>query len=129
MEANLTKFNKFEAISNELTQKVIDITIKTPMDLITANALKKTIQENMKELEDMRTFIKKPFLDACTTIDNRGKELNFPFEEAKNALAKKLLTYEEEQEKKRMAEQKRINDIKIAISKLDTSEKIHAFDL
>ena len=117
LETKLKKFNVFEAKGMEVKTKADNIIIKTPEDLQPANWVFKECQTLEKETEAVRVWLVKPLRDEVTEINNFVKNILMPVDEAKLVVKKKILDYNEEQEKIRAEEaeieRKRLETIRL----------------
>jgi len=91
--------------------KVEVIKIETFEDTENAKIILKECTDLEKKIEDTRTSITKPVNDMLKQINNMAKEVAIPVNEAKNALKKKIIDFNEEQEKIKKAEDERIQRI------------------
>lgn len=92
----------------ELSQGVA---IASDEDLKAANELKKRINTHSKTVKEMRLELTRPIDRVKAFLLNREKEILSPLDEAKNSLAGKMLTYEEEIERQQRIRQARIDDL------------------
>lgn len=88
----------------------------------TAKKLRQEITSWKTSVEDARSKIKAPVLELWRQIDSRAKFLSDPFEKMKEEVNQKIYSYEEEDRKRKEAEQKRIDDI---ISKVNSFNNLN----
>lgn len=107
----MKEFNPFILAWTEL-QKIVDqIEIKSFDDIETAKDILKDCTDLEKKIEDTRTSITKPINDMLKSINNLAKEVSIPVNEAKLNIKKKIVDFNERQEKLKKQEAERIDRI------------------
>lgn len=94
-----------------LNDKVKSLEIREFEDIETAKTMLKECNELEKRIENTRTQITGPVNEALKKINNMAKEIALPVNEAKLTLKKKILDWNEEQERIKKAEEERIQNI------------------
>lgn len=110
-EKMLKEVSPLEQKSIELLEKSTLQTVTNDTTLAKAVALKKEINAHSKFIKDSRMALTRPLDDMKKLIMEKESEVTLPLEKAKAGLADKILTYEEELEKIRLAEEQRIDAI------------------
>lgn len=90
----------------------------------TAKKLRQEITSWKTSVEDARSKIKAPVLELWRQIDSRAKFLSEPFEKMKEEVNAKIYAFEEEDRKRKEAEQKRIDDIVEKINSFENLEEL-----
>ncbi len=122
-----SSFLVLKANCDKLIKQCSELTITDALSLKIANQQYSLLKAQMKEVEDYRVEIKAPGLDFCRQIDALASVVYDPMEIALNAGRKKVLSYNDQEKAKALAEQNRINAIKSKLSKY-SAESIAAFD-
>lgn len=111
-EAN---FLQLQQSCNEISEKCSKIEITDDLSLQLATQNYSMLKATIGQIEDIRVKEKAPYLDAGKQIDALAKKLSSPLEVVLDAGKKKVLAYNQEKLRLANLEQKRINDIKLAI--------------
>lgn len=99
---------RLKATALELCEAASDIMIFSRPDLSHATDIVKTIKTRIKEIEDERTKIVKPFNDGVKAINARFKGMTSPLEDAEASVKAKMLTFQKAEEKRANEEAARI---------------------
>jgi type IV secretory pathway VirB10-like protein len=122
------KLAPFEETSVMLRTKAGAVEVSDDDGLRQAVAIKKEISLHAKLIEDSRKAFTRPMDEVKKIFINRESELLQPLNEAKTELSEKILNYEEEVERKRQAEEHRINNIlqefSVDVYRLKTPEEV-----
>lgn len=110
-------FLQLQQSCNEISEKCSKIAIVDDLSLQLATQNYSMLKATIGQIEDIRVKEKAPYLDAGKQIDALAKKLSSPLEVVLDAGKKKVLAYNQEKLRLANLEQKRINDIKSAISK------------
>jgi hypothetical protein len=119
-EATLNKFEEkmLKEVSPLEQQSIALLEKATQLPTVTDNAtlgraiaVKKEINAHSKLIKDSRMALTRPLDDMKKTIMSREAEILLPLEKAKSNVADKILSYEEEQERIQLEEEKRITGI------------------
>lgn len=111
---------QFEALKKSATDMAaqvdkLQVTDSTTQAIAIQNL--SLLKATMKQVEDVHKTIKAPYWDACKKIDGLKNALYDPMEESYKKGNKKVLDYQQEVQRKALAEQNRILAIKNAIAK------------
>lgn len=96
--------------SNQLVLQADTFTIETEAQLNEASELLRKIKTAYKTVEERRTFVVKPLNDQIRNINGWFKSITEPLVQAEDILKRKVLTFRQEQERIRLAEQKRLEE-------------------
>ena len=83
--------------ASELCERAAEVIILTRPDLSQATDLVKAIKTRVKNIEDERTKMVKPFNDGVKQINDRFKVIRLPLEEAETELKGKMLVFQKEE--------------------------------
>lgn len=130
-EKMLKEVSPLEVKSRELLAKSQAIKeVKDNATLASAVAVKKEINAHGKLIKDMRLELTRPLDELKKQIMSKETEVTLPLEQAKTDISEKILTYEEELERVRLAEEARVNEIKqsveVNVYSLSTMEIVEA---
>lgn len=110
----------FLAIGNQLVEKADKLQIVKPEDTQVATIILKDCQTTEQDLEAKRLEITKPINDFVKEVNVLFRETATPILTAKNTVKTKILTYNQEQEKIRLAEeQKRFAEEQARLRRLE----------
>jgi len=112
LETAVRQFDEARAKINEIAQQCKNIIVSNDDSLATAENLAKTAREVDKLIETKRKEVTKPLLDRKKEIDNFAKEITAELNDAVKGLRSQILTYKQEQERKRQEELRRIEEEK-----------------
>lgn len=123
----LKEYNKYEAQGILLQEEVLAIQILSHTDLSSAEWLQKKAQKARIEIENTRKDLVKPYNDIVSQINTKAKELILPIESAEKSIKIKMLTFQQEEERKRQEKEKQVQE---KISKIrQTNNEIDLQDL
>lgn len=122
-----SRLNALQKQSTTIAEQCLKLTVNDETTLAIATQNLSKANGIVKEIDSLRTDLKKPYLDAGRQIDAIAKSLSQPIEKAIEAGKKKILGYQAEQKKKQIEEANRILAIKNAIIKY-TNDTIAALD-
>jgi hypothetical protein len=118
-EAMIAEINPFEARSHELLASADLQEVTSELQLRSAVAIKKQITAHRKLVSDTRLSITRRFDDIKKAIMNRESEIVLPLDKAQSNIGEKILTYQEEQERIRVAEAQHVSDLVDSVSIVD----------
>lgn len=102
-ETNLAIFEPLKAEIQEVVATVSAITIITAEDVTKGTKALKDVQAITKKVEDLRKEIVGPYNDYVKQINALAKEFVAPVQEAKDLIKRKLVEFNDEQERIRKA--------------------------
>lgn len=106
----LKKFDKAKAEIALHVERIKEIKVEDETSLGAAKLTVKAAQEAEKLIEAKREELKAPHLEAGRVIDNYAKELKLPLQAAITEGKQAILIFEQEKERKRLAELKKLED-------------------
>ena len=118
VDSQVAIITDFERKSSALKAEVEAIDITDTQTLKSAMDKRKEINSHIKEVSAARMGITRKFNDVVSQFISAEKSVLKPAEEAKSAIGQKIIAYEEEQERLRLEEAKRIKEV---IAKFDTN--------
>jgi hypothetical protein len=121
------KLSTLQKQSHDIAEQCMKLTITDDITLSIATQNLSKANNIVKEIDTLRTDLKKPYLDAGRQIDALSKSLSQPIEQAIDAGKKKILSYQNEIKKKQIDEANRILAIKNSIIKY-TNDTMAAID-
>lgn len=110
-EKMLKEVSPLEQKSQELFDKAVAQKVSDDVSLAQAVAVKKEINAHGKLVKDSRLALTRPLDDMKKLIMSKESEVMLPLDKAKADISDKILTYEEELERLRQIEIKRVNEI------------------
>ena len=110
-------FLQLQQSSQEIAEKCAKIEIVDDLTFQLATQNYSMLKSTIGQIEEIRVKEKAPYLDAGKQIDALAKKLSSPLETVLEGGKKKAMAYNQEKLRIAQAEQKRINDIKSAMSK------------
>lgn len=93
-----------------LTEHARSLVVKTAEHYGTAAKWLQTIKGLLNKIEDARTRVTKPLLEAQREINAQAKEASAPLLEAERQIKAALVTYQNEQDRLRRLEQARVEE-------------------
>lgn len=118
-EVMIAMLNPFEARSHELLASADLQEVASELQLRSAVAVKKQITSHRKLVNDTRMDITRRFDNVKKAIMNRESQILLPLDKAQANIGEKILTYQEEQERIRVAEAQRVSDLVDSVSIVD----------
>jgi hypothetical protein len=106
----LKKFDKAKAEIALHVERIKEIKVEDESSLGTAKLTVKAAQEAEKLIETKREELKAPHLEAGRAIDNYAKELKLPLQAAISEGKQAILVFEQEKERQRLVELKKLED-------------------
>lgn len=110
-ESQVAQVTRYEKKSIALKSEADDIDIVDDLTMKDAIAKKKEINAHINEVKDVRMDYTRVLDKVKTKFTDAEKLVLKEAEEAKSVIGKKIIGYEEAQEKLRLAEEQRINDV------------------
>lgn len=135
-ESMVAEISPFQQKSNALLSEAQAVTVTDEASKAKAVALKKEITAHRTLVKDTRLGITRKIDDLKKAIMNKEDEVLLPLDQAQTAIGQQILDYDEEQERIRQAEIKRVNDLVASVSMGDpyglktveaVDEKVAAF--
>lgn len=117
-KTTLATISPLQIVSNELHDRAEQQKIETDTDLKAANEVKKDINTHSKQVKDLRLALTRPADDFKERMIAKENEILAPLKTAKDTLGKKIMAYEDEQERKRVAEERRVDALVAQVSAL-----------
>lgn len=117
LKSETAQFDALKKRATEMSAQVDKIIVTDSTTLAIATQNLSLLKATMKQIEDVHQAVKAPHWAACKAIDKLKNDLYNPMETAYNAGNKKILAYQQEVQRKALAEQNRILAIKNAIAK------------
>lgn len=106
------QFEALQKASQDIADQCNKIEVLDQTSLAIARQQLSLVNSQIKMIEDIRANLKKPYWDAGVAIDALAKPLKAPLETALSIGKSKILAYENAEQKKKLAEKKRIQAIK-----------------
>lgn len=97
--------------AESIQEKAINFQVTNDSQMVSATNLLSVIAKHKKELEEQRKFLVKPLNDHVKSINNRFKTYSLPLDRADKTLRDKVLSYRQEQERKRREEEERLRKL------------------
>lgn len=110
------EISPLEQRSNELLEKVRSQEVYDDQSKQSAVNVKKQITSHRSRVKDTRLGITRQIDDVKKVILNKEKEVLVPLDHAQSEIGKKILEYDEEQERIRREEQERIDGLVKSVS-------------
>lgn len=117
LKSETAQFDALKKRATEMSAQVDKIIVTDSTTLAIATQNLSLLKATMKQIEEVHQAVKAPHWAACKAIDKLKNDLYNPMEAAYNAGNKKILAYQQEMQRKALAEQNRILAIKNAIAK------------
>lgn len=115
-ESMVAEISPFQQRSNELFDKASRQEVTDEVTLATAVAIKREITGHRTLVKEARLSITRRIDDVKKAIMNKEAEVLLPLDKAQSELGDKILTYQEEQERIRRAEQERVDNQKARVT-------------
>lgn len=126
---DLKKFDKAKAEVSLCVEKIKQIKVDSDTSLGEAKLTVKAAQEIEKLIENKREELKAPHLEAGRQIDNYAKELKLPLQAAISEGKRAILVFEQEKERLRLVELKRLEDERKQQEEADRKERARVDNL
>ena len=103
---------QLRATAQELCESAADIMIMSRPDLSAATDIVKAIKQRYRDVEDERKRLVKPFNEGVDAINARFKTMTVPLKEAEDELKRKMLAFQQEEERRAREEASRLEKIR-----------------
>jgi hypothetical protein len=110
-ERQLEVISPLLAASHSMQEAANEIQIANDDELTAANHLKKALNSHTKAVKELRLELTRPLDDVTKQLIAKEREILAPVEAGKSVLSDKILRYTDEQERRRVAEEARVDEI------------------
>src|SRR4051812_19442663 len=107
----VAEISELQATSDQLKSVARSIIVKDTDTLKEANQLVKDINAHKKMVKEKRLALTQPLDAVVKQLIAKEKEVLLPLDEGKSEISTKILDYQEEVERKRLEEERRIQAI------------------
>lgn len=120
----LKEYSKYEAQGILLQEEVLAIQILSHTDLSSAEWLQKKAQKARIEIESTRKELVKPYNDIVWQINSKARDLTLPIETAEKSIKIKMITFQQEEERKRQEKEKLVQECIRKIREINNEEEL-----
>ena len=108
---------QLRSTAQELCESAAEIIIMSRPDLSAATDIVKAIKSRYRDVEDERKRLVKPFNDGVDAINARFKTMTVPLKEAEDELKRKMLAFQQEEERRAREEAARLEKVRAEAEK------------